>query len=52
MSMNCCTLISPRLNTHLYNPINQQLFNFPILDPPFIGREPELEALHSLIAVT
>ncbi len=29
--------------------INQQLFNFPILDPPFIGREPELQALHSLI---
>ncbi len=30
--------------------INQQLFNFPILEPPFIGREPELEALHTIIA--
>jgi predicted ATPase/DNA-binding SARP family transcriptional activator len=30
--------------------INQQLYNFPILSPPFIGREAELESLHSLIA--
>ncbi len=30
--------------------INQQLYNFPIQDSPFIGRETELETLHNLMA--
>jgi predicted ATPase/DNA-binding SARP family transcriptional activator len=40
--------LPPVEHPHLLS-INQQLYNFPNLDPPFIGRETELEALHSLI---
>jgi predicted ATPase len=46
-------LVHPHLPPNEHPPllsINQQLYNFPIIDPPFIGRETELEALHSLIA--
>jgi predicted ATPase/DNA-binding SARP family transcriptional activator len=46
-------LLHPNLPSVEHPPllsINQQLTNFPILDPPFIGRETELEALQSLIA--
>lgn len=45
-------LSHPNLPTTEHPPllsINQQLYNFPNLDPPFIGRETELEALQSLI---
>ncbi len=46
-------LLHPHLPTAEHPPllsINQQLYNFPILEPPFIGRETELETLHSLMA--